>query len=265
MAELEQAALPRLTPGQLAARFRRFAEHECDSSPLYRRLSLGIAEDPDLLALAAQAQNTPVPNLLLAAVHFLLLSGVTHPLANFFFNTSDRDPYPPFQDFCLQHRRQIEEIIRARLVQTNEVRRCALLLRALIWPGPLYAVRAGQLEQAVAVAQRETRTPVALINGDALERLPEVLAAVPGGATACVFHSFTLNQFPPTARQRFWAILSDYGQTRPVFEIGLEWLGGDGPLLGLSTFDRGVRIETMLAACHPHGEWMEWKRPASAA
>ncbi len=349
MAQLDHVALSELALRHLAAQFRHFAEQECDSSPLYRRLSLGIAEDPQLLALAAQAQNTPIPNLLFAAVHFLLLAGATYPLTEFFFHTSERDPYPVFRDFCFQRRGVIEKIIRTRLVQTNEVRRCALLLpaflqatreplalieigasaglnlwwdqygydygetmqwgdedaplmlrstlrgdirpllndhtirivsrvgidlnpldvhnledvlwlSALIWPGVLYSARAEQLEKAVAVAQRERRIPATLIKGDALERLPEALTAVPNGVTACVFHSFTLNQFPPMARQHFWALLADYGKMRPIVEISLEWLGGDSPLLGMSAFAGGARIETVLAACHPHGEWIEWKK-----
>jgi hypothetical protein len=53
-------------------------------SQLYERLSLGIADDPELLAIADQAKSgQPVPNLFLGAVHFLLLGGVQHPLGHF--------------------------------------------------------------------------------------------------------------------------------------------------------------------------------------
>jgi hypothetical protein len=120
----------------LVQRFRRFAQRECRVSPLYERLSLGIADDPEVLAIAARArQGQPVPNLFLAAVHFLLLQGSAHPLAAFYPSVSPAgpstgDPYPLFRAFCLEHAMAIRQLIATRLVQTNEVRRCACLLPA---------------------------------------------------------------------------------------------------------------------------------------
>jgi hypothetical protein len=120
----------------LAQRFERFARRECHVSALYERLSLGVAHDPELLDIAAQAQpGQPVPNLFLAAVHFLLLRGVQHPLAAFYPSLSpvaspSADPYPSFRAFCLEHRAAILGLISTRLVQTNEVRRCGCLLPA---------------------------------------------------------------------------------------------------------------------------------------
>jgi hypothetical protein len=120
----------------LAQRFERFARRECQASPLYERLSFGIAQDPELLGVAAQTQpGQPVPNLFLAAVHFLLLQGQQHPLAAFYPSLSPAtppaaDPYPSFRSFCLEHREGILALISTRLVQTNEVNRCACLLPA---------------------------------------------------------------------------------------------------------------------------------------
>jgi len=70
----------------LASRFRQFAELECrDSSRLYGFLATAIADDQDLLVLASRAQShQPVPNLLFAAVHYLLLSGKDHELKSFY-------------------------------------------------------------------------------------------------------------------------------------------------------------------------------------
>jgi hypothetical protein len=119
----------------LSQRFERFALRECHVSPLYERLSLGIAHDPELLAIAAQAKpGQPVPNLFLAAVHFLLLRDVQHPLADFYPSLAAMppaaDPYPSFRAFCLEHQESILALISTRLVQTNEVRRCSCLLPA---------------------------------------------------------------------------------------------------------------------------------------
>lgn len=121
----------------LSRLFLRSAERETrGSSPLYERLSLGIADDPEMLALAAQSRILqPAPNMLFAAVHWLLLEGADHDLAAFFPSVRggsvDReDPYPYFCSFCVEHRREIIDLMSSRRVQTNEVRRAACLLPA---------------------------------------------------------------------------------------------------------------------------------------
>src|SRR5207249_7655679 len=80
-----------------------------NSSPLYEHLALGVAADPDVLSLLTEAdRNTQVSNLLLGAVHFLLLSGIKHRLADFYpdLTANPRPPqeaYPTFRAFCLEH------------------------------------------------------------------------------------------------------------------------------------------------------------------
>jgi hypothetical protein len=120
----------------LSRRFSWFAnEVFAPHSPLYGRLAAGIAGDPELLALAGRATSGPEPNLFLSAAHLLLLDGAEHPVAAFYPNLSDGppkggDPYPAFRSFCLEHAYEIARIVSSRRVQTNEVRRCALLLPA---------------------------------------------------------------------------------------------------------------------------------------
>jgi hypothetical protein len=121
----------------LSRRFKTFAESECrNSSPLYEHLSQCIAADEEILALASHCRKgQPVPNLFLGAVHFLLLQGLSDPLTGFYPSLSSHasDPtaaYPAFRKFCLSHQTQIKEIVAARLVQTNEIRRCSYLLPA---------------------------------------------------------------------------------------------------------------------------------------
>lgn len=130
----------------LARRFITFADVECgDYAPLYDRLARGIAGDADLLAIAAHTRaGQQPPNLLLAAVHYLLLKGAAHPLAAFYPSIArdaahTGDPLPAFRDFCLTHRDEITSLVSERLVQTNEVQRCAFLLPAF----NLIAARAG--------------------------------------------------------------------------------------------------------------------------
>jgi len=120
--------------------FERFAKEEFRySSPLYERLSLAIAKDSELLTLAGHGRRGErIPNLLFAAVHFLLLKGVKHPLRRFYpslpeFSAEASGPYADFRSFCMDHAAEIRQQISARLVQTNEVRRCAGLVPAFEW------------------------------------------------------------------------------------------------------------------------------------
>ena len=129
-------AASRLTSTTTAEIFNRYARQVYSGrSPLYERLSLRIAEDPELLALAANARkNTALPNLFFGAVHLLLLKGDRHPLSAFYPSLSGSAKpdysYPYFRSFILEHREEIREIITTHLVQTNEVGRCACLVPA---------------------------------------------------------------------------------------------------------------------------------------
>ena len=140
----------------LSRRFRDFARLECrGSSPLYERLSVYIASDEELLALAARARNgQPTPNLFFAAVHFLLLRGAEHPLAAFYESLGGawgdgQDPCPAFKSFCTEYREEIAGLIATRMVQTNAVKRCSCLLPAFAYlsqrcaPAPLALVEVG--------------------------------------------------------------------------------------------------------------------------
>jgi len=126
------------TTGELGERFTRFAERECARvSPLYEALARAVAADPDLLALGARARpGQPAPNMLFAAVHFLLLGAAPgDPLARFYPDLTER-PSPPeaavpaFRAFCLRHEGAIAAILGTRVVSTNEVLRAACLLPA---------------------------------------------------------------------------------------------------------------------------------------
>ncbi|WP_201002334.1 DUF2332 domain-containing protein [Paenibacillus glycanilyticus] len=125
---------------QLSERFRRFAEMECKhSSLLYEHLARNVADDSELLKLAAHSRTgQPVPNLFLGAVHYLLLKGTRHELA-YYYASIVQDPknlagvYASFKQFCKQYEADIIYLLRTRLVQTNEVRRCAYLYPAFCY------------------------------------------------------------------------------------------------------------------------------------
>ena len=79
-------------------------------------------------------------------------------------------------------------------------------LRALIWPE--HRRRVAALAGALRLAASD---PPVLVAADALDALPGVLETVPPDAATCVFHTHTLNQFPPDARRRFGEILDEFG------------------------------------------------------
>src|SRR5699024_2083466 len=118
----------------LSKRFLHFANMECKgSSPLYEYLSMEIAEDNELLTIASKAgKGQPAPNLFFGAVHFLLHGGKEHLLKDFYPSITVNPKlyeaaFPVFKDFCITYRSEIEVVLKTRLVQTNEVRRCAYL------------------------------------------------------------------------------------------------------------------------------------------
>ena len=103
---------------------------------MYSELASGVSSDDELLAIAGHAMpGQPAPNMLFAAVQYLLLSGVDHPLAAHYPIIAGPEHLPApafsrFRDFCLKHRESIVELVGSRRTQTNVVRRCTCLLPA---------------------------------------------------------------------------------------------------------------------------------------
>jgi hypothetical protein len=134
----------------LADHFRGLAvTAERDGGVIYPAICRGVADDPRVLSLL---DDTPLPQrrplLLLAAVHFLLLSGADHPLAAYYdtvaevrglpFDPPATDVSTVFTAFCEEHRRDLEHVIATRTTQTNEVGRCSALLPGLCHIASLY-------------------------------------------------------------------------------------------------------------------------------
>jgi len=321
-------------------------------SPLYDALARGVAADPEALTLAEMIPpQQPPSNVLFGVAHYLLLMGIEHPVKQYYPSFGGTKPvhaaYPHFRDFCLKHAEAMRPLLATRKTQTNEARRCALLLpafgvisrrvdhaplpmievgasaglnllwdryaydygpagqggdrassvvvqceargkkpllipaampavaarvgidlepgdvrdadqmrwqRALIWPDQ--PERAALFERALEVARRD---PPRILQGDALETLPGVLAEIPVSSPVVVYHSFTLNQFSPQARQGLDDLLAARSVGRVLFRVSIEWYAGDDcPALRLFTYQDGARAEEHLAHCHHHGRWIEW-------
>lgn len=120
----------------LSEKFKSFSVMECKSSSrLYEHLSLKVSEDGEILELAANAkQGQPVPNLLFGAVHYQLLTGVDHQLKEFYPSIVQNprkieDSFIYFKDFCKRYMNEIIPILKNKLLQTNEIRRCSYLFQ----------------------------------------------------------------------------------------------------------------------------------------
>ncbi len=128
----------------LSDHFRGFAAvAERDGSTTYAAICREVADDERVLSVldgAPLPQRRPL--LLLAAVHFLLLSGVEHPLVAFYDTVATvrrtpaaarpaGDAAAAFADFCEVHRAEVEALVATRSTQTNEVGRCTGLLPGL--------------------------------------------------------------------------------------------------------------------------------------
>jgi len=98
-------------------RYRQFAEVETDSSPRYRDLALGVAEDSTVCRLI---DRLPVPrrqvNLVFAAARY---------------RGAPMESYRAFRDWMLVNWPAVEHVARTRTTQTNEAARCAVLLPVL--------------------------------------------------------------------------------------------------------------------------------------
>jgi hypothetical protein len=126
-----------VTIEQTAERFRFFAR-EVAHLPVYARISAACAEDLHMLELM---EETPIGqrrlNLLLAAVHDLLLAGVEHPLGAWYPTVNggaappELDPYPAFVDLVAAERGLVVDALRTRATQTNEPNRSCLWRAAI--------------------------------------------------------------------------------------------------------------------------------------
>jgi hypothetical protein len=112
-----------------------FADTSCRGySPLYDRICRFVARDDDVLALIKESPPAAhQPNVILGVVHYLLLAGLDHPLAQVYAGRRDDDPGPLFRDVCLTHRAEVLALMETRRTQTNEVGRSAVIGPALTW------------------------------------------------------------------------------------------------------------------------------------
>jgi hypothetical protein len=113
--------------------------------------------------------------------------------------------------------------------------------------------------------------PPIVVQGDLVNDLPALLAAVPSNAQLVVFHSAVLTYVKPDRRDAFAGILADASKQRDIV-----WLSNEPPgvirevtalapaqselrfLLSRTRFVKGQRYDELLALAHPHGAEVTW-------
>lgn len=129
-------------------------------------------------------------------------------------------------------------------------------LEALVWPEE--QDRVDRLRGAIEVARHERPR---IIQGNLLERLPELAAEAPGDCTLVVFHTAVLAYLTADERGRF------RGQ---VSGLDAEWISNEGAdvLPGVaipratpvsaSHFVLTANGRRAVAFCDGHGRWLQW-------
>ncbi|HVV35517.1 MAG TPA: DUF2332 domain-containing protein [Acidimicrobiales bacterium] len=139
-------------------------------------------------------------------------------------------------------------------------------LRACLWPDQ--PERVARLDAAIALA---AGSPPTLLQGDAVEVLPDAFARVPADALPVVTTTWALSYFSLESRLRFLRRLDEAASTRTVAWVSAEGVGiapaiptrGDSrasahSLVGLAVFGRDTLRAESVGRCHPHGRWLEW-------
>jgi hypothetical protein len=139
-------------------------------------------------------------------------------------------------------------------------------LRACLWPDR--PERIARLEAEIALA---ATAPPLLLQGDAVELLPDAFARVPADALPVLTTTWALSQFPPKSRLRFLQRLDEAAAGRTVAWVSAEGVGvapavptlGDRrasghSIIGLAEFDRSVLRTEALGRCWSRGRFMAW-------
>ena len=350
----------------LAQLWRWFADTQCRGySPLYEAIVRAVAADEELLGIVRAARPAAhLPLALLAAVHYQLLDGFEHPLADVYAGRSDADPVPLFRDVCRRRRVEIDELLATRHIQTNDCGRSAVIGPGLTWLAarlgdPLVLVDVGasaglnllcdryrldygdrgatgpadspvvvrcrvegaapiapwlppigarvgvdrapidltrpedarwllacvwpdtgRLERTAAAIELARRDPPVVVEGDANEAVPGVLAGLPGDAVPIVITTWAFAYLSIEERAAFTVMLAEESRRRPLAWLSAEGAGTvealgralparadaeDADVLGAIVFDGGAPRAQVLGLVHSHGHWLDWRAPASDA
>jgi hypothetical protein len=131
----------------------------------------------------------------------------------------------------------------------------ALRLRSFVWADQTERVE--RLDAALAAARADLPE---LIQGDAADRLPEILDGLSGSrALTVIWETAVLGYFTEESRRRVYETIEEFGARHPAAFVQTR-RPSDGVAahygLTLRLLPGGERIE--LAFASHHGEWLDW-------
>ncbi|HKQ02975.1 MAG TPA: DUF2332 domain-containing protein [Actinomycetes bacterium] len=139
-------------------------------------------------------------------------------------------------------------------------------LRACL--GPDQPEQLARLDAELALA---ATAPPLLLQGEAVEVVPDALARVPAGALAVVTTTWALSQFPLERRLRFLHRLDDAAAGRAVAWVSVEGVGvaptiptlGDRrasghSIIGVAVFDGSALHAEAIGRCWSQGRLLAW-------
>ena len=139
-------------------------------------------------------------------------------------------------------------------------------LRACLWPDQ--PERVARLEAEMALA---ATAPPLLLQGDAVEVVPDAFARVPADALPVVTTTWALSRFPLESRLRFLHRLDEAAAGRAVAWVSAEGVGvaptiptlGDRrasghSIIGLAVFDRSALRAEAIGRCWSQGRLLAW-------
>ena len=144
-------------------------------------------------------------------------------------------------------------------------------LEALVWPGQ--PERVARLRAAVHLAQEEQ---LRIVRGDLNQELAGVAAQAPADATLVVFHSAVLVYLSPEDRTRFqeqvrrlpghWVANEDPAVLpEAAGRVGRGQAGRGRPQGERAGFLLALDGDSPIGYTAPHGQWLDWLTPATAA
>jgi hypothetical protein len=139
-------------------------------------------------------------------------------------------------------------------------------LRACLWPDQ--PERVARLEAEMALA---ATAPPLLLQGDAVEVMPDAFARVPADVLPVVITTWALSHFPLESRLHFLHRLGDAAAGRAVAWVSAEGVGvapaiptlGDRrasghSIIGLAMFDRSALRAEAIGRCWSQGRFLAW-------
>jgi hypothetical protein len=134
----------------------------------------------------------------------------------------------------------------------------ALRLKAYIWPE--HTVRFARLEAAIAAAKAKAPDLVAMNAADFVEQ--ELARPQAPGTTRVLMHSIVWQYVPKDQQERVLAAMNAAAE-RATPDRRLAWIALEG---NRTLLNHGLMVrhwpdgaeETLLAAAHAHGAWLEW-------